>query len=267
MMAEILHLITSCYPSMKRAERAVAEYVLKNPDRVILLSMRGIAEQTGVSDNTVLRFCRSCGFSGFLDFKSALIPQLLKHGQDLQYSERDDSLAEQEKKTLSTILSTVSSTYEAVLPADIELVAAKLARSARVIVVGLGESSGIAHVLSTSLLTIGKYASTLSDKVVIERTCNTLDEDSVVVGFSHSGETEEVLTAVRRAREKGAFSVMVTNNMDVKRTLPADVFLFTHVPLTSITGYFFSLPRIAQLAVIELILSRVPSHFSHIESR
>ena len=76
-MKNVIHLINNLYNNMQRAERAVAEYVLQNPDEVILMSMKALANKVEVSDNSVLRFCRTCGFSGYLDFKTALLPQII----------------------------------------------------------------------------------------------------------------------------------------------------------------------------------------------
>ena len=75
-MTNVFHLINSKYSSLSRSERTVAEYILQNPGAVMLMSMRGLAEKTNLSDNTVLRFCRTCGFSGYLDFKTALLPHV-----------------------------------------------------------------------------------------------------------------------------------------------------------------------------------------------
>ena len=76
-MTSVFHLINNKYSSLSRSERTVAEYILQNPAAVMLLSMRGLAEKINLSDNTVLRFCRTCGFSGYLDFKTALLPQVV----------------------------------------------------------------------------------------------------------------------------------------------------------------------------------------------
>ncbi len=91
----------------------------------------------------------------------------------------------------------------------------------------------------------------------IERTCLNLTNKSVLIGFSHHGETSEVLMAIRRSRESGAFTVLVTNNITVKQEATADIHLLTQVPAANIAGAYFALPRIAQLSLVELILSKI----------
>ena len=78
------------------------------------------------------------------------------------------------------------------------------------------------------------------------------------MGLTHSGETEEALVAVRRARENQAFTVLISNDIAVKQEDVADVYLLTQVPAENIAGVYFTLPRIAQLALVELIVSQIP---------
>ena len=84
---------------MSPSEKAVAAYILKNPEEIVLLSMRGLAEKTKVSNNTVFRFCRTCGFSGYLDFKTALVPQIVsKKGSIYQQVDTKDQFSIQKDK-------------------------------------------------------------------------------------------------------------------------------------------------------------------------
>ncbi len=257
-MKNILHLINNQYPSMSISERKIAEYILKNPEEVILLSMRGLAEKTGLSDNTVLRFCRTCGFSGYLDFKTALMPQIvIQKGSIYKQVDTHDPFTSQKNKIAENITAAIRETYEITQEKQIDLIAKKITQSSHVYVVGLAGSFGVSQVLTDSLLTLGVPSSSLADRVEIERTCLNLTAESVLIGFSHHGETDEVLMAVRRAGENGAFTVLVSNNIRAGQEVGADVCLLTQVPAANIAGAYFALPRIVQLSLVEMILSRI----------
>ena len=58
------------------AERRVAEFILKNPDQVVTLNVADIAEQSGVSDATVIRLCKHLGYTGFYQMKLQLAHEL-----------------------------------------------------------------------------------------------------------------------------------------------------------------------------------------------
>ena len=60
-------------PRMRPAEQLVGRYVLNNIEAVIQGTLASIAGASGVSEPTVLRFCRTCGFRSFSDFKIQLV--------------------------------------------------------------------------------------------------------------------------------------------------------------------------------------------------
>lgn len=262
----ILHLITNRYSLMSPAERAVADYVLKHPDEVILLSMRALADKASVSDNTVLRFCRSSGFSGYWDFKASLVPQIVtQKGSIYQQPELTDQFTLQKKKISTNICSTITETFQYIVEEEILQISQKIASSNITVIVGFGDSCGVSIIFCNFLLMLGIPGVYLSDRSEMERMCSILGEDSVLIGITHSGETPEILEALKRAKENKAFTVAICNNIAVKQEVPVDLFLLTQVPTTSVAGTYFALPRITQLSVIELILNKIPLFISQKE--
>lgn len=258
-MKNVIHLINNLYNNMQRAERAVAEYVLQNPDEVILMSMKTLANKVKVSDNSVLRFCRTCGFSGYLDFKTALLPQIITQKRSIyQQVQMGDEFQLQKRKISENIFTTITETYTSIQEDDITAVAKTIAASSNTVTVGLAGSSGVAVIFSDSLLSMGIPSTSFSDRIEIERYCSSLTKTSVLVGLTTSGETKEVIMAIERARGNSAFTVLVSNNISVKKEVIADRYLFTQIPASNIAGYYFALPRIAQLSIVELILSKIP---------
>ncbi|TIV24931.1 MAG: MurR/RpiR family transcriptional regulator, partial [Mesorhizobium sp.] len=61
---------------MTPALARVAETVLAQPDATLRQSITELAETSGSSEASVMRFCRDQGFSGFQDFKQALAKEL-----------------------------------------------------------------------------------------------------------------------------------------------------------------------------------------------
>src|SRR5665213_2686983 len=62
---------------LKRAERAIAEVVLKDPAAVIHMSISELAQLAGVGESTVVRFCRTIGYTGYQEFKLRLAQDLV----------------------------------------------------------------------------------------------------------------------------------------------------------------------------------------------
>ena len=54
---------------LTNTEKKIAEYVLNNYDKVLNCNITELAEGAGVSDASVVRFCKSIGYKGYQDFK------------------------------------------------------------------------------------------------------------------------------------------------------------------------------------------------------
>jgi DNA-binding MurR/RpiR family transcriptional regulator len=58
---------------MTAAEKRIADHLLKHPHEGITLSVATLARRAGTSEATVVRFAKTMGFAGFLDFKQELL--------------------------------------------------------------------------------------------------------------------------------------------------------------------------------------------------
>src|SRR3546814_15499730 len=58
--------------AFSRSHRRIAEAFLEQPSSFAKLTLGELAEITGASEPTIVRFCSRLGFSGFKDFKSRL---------------------------------------------------------------------------------------------------------------------------------------------------------------------------------------------------
>ena len=79
--ANSLARIRSQLPTLANSELKVANWILQGPERVVRLAMAQVAQECGVSDTTVLRFCRSAGFRGYMDLKISIAQDIAKPTQ------------------------------------------------------------------------------------------------------------------------------------------------------------------------------------------
>lgn len=68
----IMSTIEARAPALRQSERRVAEFVLARPNVAARSSIAAIAQGVGVSEPTVVRFCRSVGCAGFQDLKQKI---------------------------------------------------------------------------------------------------------------------------------------------------------------------------------------------------
>ena len=78
-----------------------------------------------------------------------------------------------------------------------------------------------------------------------------LSKDTLVIGISQSGETADVLAAIKLAKEKGARTVAITNMMGSQLTREVDSVLYTRTGLE--VGVAASKTFTAQVALISLL--------------
>ena len=73
-------------------EKKIAEYLEKIQEGFLTDTITEFAEKAGVSDATVVRFCRHIGYKGYQDFKMHMAQDLVP--KERQYNpaiERDDN--------------------------------------------------------------------------------------------------------------------------------------------------------------------------------
>jgi DNA-binding MurR/RpiR family transcriptional regulator len=64
--------IKSLYPSLRKSEQAVADYILTDIPRLLDQSVQAAARSTGVSEASLMRFAKQLGYSGFRELKLRL---------------------------------------------------------------------------------------------------------------------------------------------------------------------------------------------------
>ncbi|MDR3374955.1 MAG: DeoR/GlpR family DNA-binding transcription regulator [Ancalomicrobiaceae bacterium] len=82
-MAEgtLINRIAAETPSLPRALRTVARFILDRPQSFMQLGLSDIATHADVSEPTVIRFCRFFGYAGMAEFRIALAIDLAINGQ------------------------------------------------------------------------------------------------------------------------------------------------------------------------------------------
>ena len=85
--ADIISLLRSQSGKFPNREQQVADYVSEHLEAVTTIALSELAENVGVSEPTVIRFCRTLGCDGFRDFKMQLAQNL---AVSMQYLTSED---------------------------------------------------------------------------------------------------------------------------------------------------------------------------------
>ena len=69
MPTKLLRQIKNTIPELRKSEKQVANFVLNDPKSVISMKTAEASSAMGISEPTLIRFCKALGFSGYQEFK------------------------------------------------------------------------------------------------------------------------------------------------------------------------------------------------------
>jgi len=254
----LLFAIREQAPSLPKAERKAADYVLSEPEKAVYYNVAELAKQSGVSQAAIVRFCRRIGTEGYSDFKIRLSRDVFRSAP-IRYLPNQE--LEPEKEPATVVKDVIDSIQRSMAwlesLSDIHLLsrAADMIDAARMnYIFGIGASSLVAQDLYQKLIRIGIPCSApLDTDLQITAACNLKKEDTVLV-VSYSGETPAMLAVGEWARKKGA--ALITLTRETVNTLRSWANISLLVPSTEqILRPGAMVSRISQLAVIDMLYS------------
>lgn len=204
-------IIESVYDSLTPSEKDIADFFISNTNESLDFSSKNISNLVHVSEASLTRFAKKCGFSGYrefiYDYQSKQIPE------NIQYQSK------QMKRVLQDYDKILNKTYSLIDVKQVERFATRLASAKRVYIYGKGSSGLAATEMKNRFMRMGLPIEAISDDDVMLVNHVLVDEETVVIGFSISGNKQVVLKAMEHATAKGAYTVMFTtqqNNIDEK---------------------------------------------------
>ena len=69
-MNDLFVRIRFLIPTLPRAEKAIAEALLDNPEAITVMTLAELAKESGSSEASIIRFCRRLGFRGYTEMKN-----------------------------------------------------------------------------------------------------------------------------------------------------------------------------------------------------
>jgi DNA-binding MurR/RpiR family transcriptional regulator len=220
--------IRSSYPVLATSELRVANWVMQQPEKIMHLSMAQVAQACGVSDTTVLRFCRNAGFQGYTDLKLSIARDLVSPTQVIH-----DDIAPSDGPAViarKVFMSNIQALYDTVevLNEDALIRAINLLTSARrILIVGVGTSAPIVQNMYNMLMRLGLQCKAQTDSYLQLMEVALLGPGDVVVAVSQSGSSIDPVLTLKQAHDNGAATICITGNAQSPITEHADVTLLS----------------------------------------
>ncbi len=208
---DLISEIMNGYSKSKGASRKIAQYLLRDPQDFLTKDAQQLAVATKTSGASVVRFCQQNGYEGIRDFKIALAQSLPRKEQRVDtILTPSEQPAELIQKLTQFVLEDTRQTAKMI---DLHLYQAAveaLRNAAHVYLEGVSASSLPAQDLYYKLVRAGKIAYFDQDThLALVRSYYTQPDDVMVI-FSYSGLTKEVLLAGQRAKKNGTKLIVIT---------------------------------------------------------
>ncbi|AKC69538.1 MurR/RpiR family transcriptional regulator [Pandoraea oxalativorans] len=214
-MAETFDIVTRVAErsdALSQAERKVAQVVLEDVAGAAAASINVLAERAGVSEASVTRFAKAMGCRDVRDLKLRLAQAAVVGQRFLGASAAN---GQDGGETIDRIADDIQTTLQVhrglIKPDTVRRAAARLLSARMVYAFGMGGGSSLlADEARYRLVRLGRPVASYQDAVLARMVAGTLGRDDVVLAFSVSGHTPELLSACEIAREYGAQVVAVT---------------------------------------------------------
>ena len=199
-MVGIRDRISALENRLTLSEQKIGAALLKHPEP-FLLALGDLAKLSGVSDATVVRFCRRLGFGSYQELKVALAQESTETTTSAIYEDvqLDDPSPAVLAKVFGQSIDALRTT-EALLNKQAFDQAAEWVTSAkRLYFLGVGASGSIALDAAHKFLRLGGTSVALTDSHIAAITASHLSPADTLIAISHSGESVEVLESVKQA--------------------------------------------------------------------
>ncbi len=243
----VIPLIESIYANLTPLEKTIADFFIKNREEMDF-SSKCISRRLYVSEASLSRFSKKCGFKGYREF-------LFYYRQGFS-SETHMNTDDQTKLVLNTYQELLNKSYSLVDLAQMERIIRILTTKKRIYVYGRGSSGLAAEEMRFRFMRIGLNIVAVTDNEIMQMNTVVISEDCAVIGISVSGKTMEVINSLRDSKKQGAATILMTSCQDRSFQDFCDEILLFAVKEHLENGKAIS-PQFPILVMLDLLYSRL----------
>ncbi len=200
------------YTELTKTDRKITGELMRKPEVLINRAIQEAAKDLEVSPSAIMRVVKKLRYRGLPDLKNSL-ENYKNEKTELVESTKEkilsESIIDDYKERLNLISSCLSEKQLANIAQLIQ--GAKTTR-----VLGIGSSGLAAEQFVYSLLYQDKYVEAITSRTKIFYLSRVLDEDTLLIIFTVSGNAELYEEIFEQAQETGAKIVLITMNRNSK---------------------------------------------------
>lgn len=243
--------LKSVYNTLKSAERKAADLLLINPEALADLSITDAAQLAGCSEATFVRLAKKIGYKGYHQLRSALEDSTSTKEISLYPDLReDDQSSELLRKVFSASMRTIQDTLNIIDIKQYEAAVEALTHADKIAFFAIGDASSVALSGYYKFTRIGLNCSFFADPDYSLISSVYLKPGDAAVAISYSGETANVVEAIKKSKEAGATTIAITNFPLSPLAKESEVVLQTAAFAHHLDGELMA-HRVTQLCILE----------------
>lgn len=202
------------YNQLTKTEKKIANFVLKNPNQVIFMSITELSDACKVADASVYRFCRTIGVKGYQEFKMKLSLSMSAE-VDEEKEEKEElntaSLQKISEEILENHIHSLRETYTLLEWDEVEKIVGMMEKAECIYFFGIGDSLLAAMEARNRFARVMKKVTCVNDPHMQAMKAALSGPEDLVFFFSYSGATKDIIYVAEILREVGAKVVAVTH--------------------------------------------------------
>ena len=211
----IVERVRAALPALPPAEQRVAGLLIADARGFASLPVGELAARAKVSKPTVVRFCRSVGYDGLVDFKLKLAGSVNEGVPFVHRAvDEDDGPAEVIVKVIDNAVAALlhyrNDAASPLFQSAIKALANASRNKHRIEFYGVGNSGIVAQDAQHKFFRLGVNTIACSDGHVQIMSATMLKPGDCAVVISNSGASRDLIDAAEIARKKGATIIIIT---------------------------------------------------------
>lgn len=250
----ILDTIHILYDSFFKQEKKIANYIIKNHENVVNMTIGELATTCGTSVATVSRFCRKCHVDGFHHLKISLAKEIVENNSNFKTSNTisktdiRQSLLNILSNKVEEITQTISLINEKEFTRILEII--KNSNIVQLVAVGNTIPVAIDGAYRFSEIGIKAVSGTIWETQLAFSL--SLQKGDTMIIISNSGESRQLLKMIDSANSNGVNTIGITNNSNSRIGTSVDYHIQTATrEKLFLNEFYFS--RVSAMTIIEIL--------------
>lgn len=235
---ELKERIRNKVPYLTESQKIIANYIVENPQKFALSSIRELEEELSTSKSTIVRLAQVLGYNGFHELKTSFLKKMRRDLEPIRRYKEYLTESQDEVNFIDVIVEesygNIQDTLQLIDEEQYQKIVTLIENANHVFTIGLGVSSYVAQIAAYlfTRISIKSNYMTHGGVTFTEQIIN-LTGDDVILAFSFPPYSKETIEAVQYAHERKIKIISITDRVTNKIVQLSDASL--QVAVDSIT--------------------------------